>query len=369
MRTLRQIVAGMFALALTACGGGAVSTVPGKPANGAGKPAGSVAFSITIPKSSPASGHRRVDYVSPNTQSIVLQQLDTTPQHNPVGNPLIVNVTANSNGCTNTPGGVTCTTTFPAPAGTFDFSVKTYDQQNGSGNLLSENTLANYTIVAGQANTVAVTLNGVLLSLILPSSISATLSAPQTVLFEPLDPSGATIVGPGTYDNGPLTATGSGITVTPASFTGPGDGTSISVQCLNIGTFMVTFAYQGGSPQTMSVQCSGQPINVTPGSLSFDAVASGPADPTYDQYLSAQDSGPGPITYQWSTVCTPGPGEDPNAQVAIVVNPGGPQAEIRPLNAGTCNVWVQDNYGQQSQPVPIEVHTTVFNVQSKGSRR
>jgi hypothetical protein len=346
---------------MAACSGGGVNGTPQTPSSndsGSGThPTGNVTFTVTIPKAQ-TSQSRRPKYVSPNTQSLVVQQLDTSTNHNPVGNPVIVNVTSTSNGCTTNSNGTTCSVTFGAPAGTFDFSVKAYDQTNGNGNLLSENTLTTYTVIAGQANTISVTLNGVIHSVSAPASISGTLSAPQVLNFTPEDASGATIIGPGTYDNGPLTITEQSgtVTISPSSFNGPGDGTSSTLQCKSPGNYTLEFADASGALGTMTYTCTASPISLNPGSLDFDAVAASQSDNTYDQPVFANDPNPSP-NIAWNLNCTP-------SGTAIVL-PEGSSAAIRPLTVGTCQLMATDQYGAPSQVINIEVHTTTITVQSR----
>jgi hypothetical protein len=297
-------------------------------------------------------------YVSPNTQSVVIQQLDTTSSHNPVGSPETVNVTSTSNGCTTSVSGTTCSITYPAPAGTFDFSVKTYDATNGTGNLLSENTLTTFTVIAGVANTISVTLNGVLASVSTPSGLAGTLSALQGLNFTPKDASGAAIIGPGTYDNGPLTiSVPGGATVSKTSFNGPSDGTSVAVQCTVPGNYTITFADNSGAIGSTALSCVAEPISLAPGSLSFDTVAMSASDSTYDQQVTVSDPNPHP-TENYILSCNP-------AGTANVVAQGPPTTAIRPLTPGTCTLQATDQYGQASQMINIEVHTTTIGIQSE----
>jgi hypothetical protein len=357
---IKRIVATVAMVWLAACAGGGMSGTPQTPAAPAGpgsRPMGTVTFTITIPGTPSQSIYRSPMFVSPNTQSIVIQQLDTSSSHNPVGGPVTVNVTSRSNGCTTVNTTVTCSVTFPAPAGTFDFSVKTYSATNAGGSLLSENTLTTYTVIAGQANTISVTLNGVIASIGAGGSISGTLSAPQTLDFTPADATGAAIVGPGTYDNGPLTiADQSGlVTATPSSFNGPSDGTSSSIQCRQPGNGTLQFADASGNLSTVRYTCTSSAISVAPGSLDFNAVASSSSDGTYDQNVTATDPNPSPAI-TWLLSCTP------SGSVSVVGS--GPTVAIRPLVVGTCTLLAKDQYGAASNTINIVVHATSITIHS-----
>jgi hypothetical protein len=290
---------------------------------------------------------------------VVIQQLDLTSNHNPVGTPEIVNVTSTSNGCTTTSNATTCTLSFAAPAGTFDFSVKTYSATNGGGSLLSENTLSTLTVLVGQDNPITVTLNGVLASVISTASISMKVGTTLPLPFTPQDASGATIIGPGTYDNGPLTIAGApaSITVTPPSFNGPGDGMSANLHCTQPANGSLQFNDSSGTlGGPVSISCTADSIALSAGSMDFSAVAASSSDGTYDQPLTAADPNVGAIL-SWNLNCTP------SGVVSIVG--GGPSVNIRPLNVGTCTLYAGDQYGAKSPTINIEVHTTTITIQSR----
>ncbi|HZZ65036.1 MAG TPA: hypothetical protein VFE17_06045 [Candidatus Baltobacteraceae bacterium] len=356
----------MLAL-LSACGGGG-SGLSGGPPPASNNSGGSTApttvdFSIRIPPASTQTNSRRRMYVSPNTKSVAVQQLDSS---NNVVASQTYNVTSTSNGCTTNSSGTTCTFSFPAPAGTFNFSVKSYSATGGGGSLLSESTLTNVTILKGQANQISVTMNGVLASVGFAAgsqSISATLGAPQTVNFIPQDATGATIIGPGTYDNGPLTISNSAssvATVSPSSFSAPGT-TSASLQCSTAGNGTLTFGDPTGTlpngtgNATVTFTCSAAALTLTPGALDFNTVAANSSDATYDQSVTVTDGNPSPqIT--WNLSC-------PASNVAVVGT--GTKVAIRPLTVGTCSLSASDQYNASSQTITVEVHTTSITINSR----
>lgn len=353
---------------LSACGGGGSGISGGPPpasnnSGGGSTAATTVAFTITIPPASTSTNGRRRMYVSPNTKSVAVQQLDS-------GNSVVAsqtyNVTSGSNGCTTNSSGTTCTFSFPAPAGTFNFSVKSFSATGGGGSLLSESTLTNVTILKGQANQISVTLNGVLASVGFAAgsqSISATLGAPQTVNFIPQDATGATIIGPGTYDNGPLTISNTASTVasiSPNSFSAPGT-TSATLQCSTAGNGTLTFGDPAGTlpngtgTATVTYTCSAAALTLTPGALDFNTVAANASDATYDQSVTLTDGNPSPqIT--WNLSC-------PASNVAVVGT--GTKVAIRPLTVGTCSLSASDQYNASSQTITVEVHTTSITINSR----
>jgi virginiamycin B lyase len=90
---------------------------------------------------------------------------------------------------------------FDAPVGLDTFIIESYDEQNGQGNVLSRAAVTQ-SIVQGQPNVLAVTLNGVVASLQLSlsePSPDAGKPATATIIVSALDPDGNRIVGKGDY--------------------------------------------------------------------------------------------------------------------------------------------------------------------------
>ncbi len=129
----------------------------------------SAVLRIAIPKTSATSATLRAPkYVSPATQSMGV----LVTQH--AGGATVlseaVGLTPTSTGCTSTLTSTQCTLALPLGPGTYDMTLTTYDGVVASGaatgsELSAGQTIA-FTIHAGQANTVAVTLSGI------PASIS-----------------------------------------------------------------------------------------------------------------------------------------------------------------------------------------------------
>lgn len=148
---------GAAALVLSACGGGG-SSAPATPRVAASVSPASVLVTIKIDepaaRTAAQSAKRRPAYLSPATQSITISVDGATP--------VAQNLTPSGGNCATPPFGATpvCTLLASAPAGSDTFTFVTYDGTGGTGNKLSQNTVVQ-TIVAGQANTVAVTLDGV----------------------------------------------------------------------------------------------------------------------------------------------------------------------------------------------------------------
>jgi sugar lactone lactonase YvrE len=208
------------ALGLAGCGGGGGSSLaspvvaPVASANAVAR----ATFTITVPAPDAQTSSRRVKYISPNVQSIIIALIAVNAS--PVTTGVLetaANLTSSNPACSGSP--LTCTFAVPAVVGIDDFTVATYDRPQTStapatpaGNLLSE---ANdiVPIVAGTNAEAPLTLAGVPASLSVTFASDANTTAhvsgsvaggfgivgdqPYTFTFSATDATGATIVGPG----------------------------------------------------------------------------------------------------------------------------------------------------------------------------
>jgi len=205
-------------LLLSACGGGQSSS-------GASVPQGSSTISpalvaVTIKIDAPAATQalrRRPAYLSPATQSITISVNGATP--------VAQNLTPSGGNCSTPSFGATpvCTLVAMAPLGNDTFTFVTYDGTGGTGNALSQNTIAQ-TVVSGQTNTVSITLEGVPVGVVAypyPGQANVTTTAggyallgttPANFLVVATDADGNVIVGPGAPVLG-VTSSSSNMTV------------------------------------------------------------------------------------------------------------------------------------------------------------
>ncbi|HXW76375.1 MAG TPA: hypothetical protein VEJ20_03105, partial [Candidatus Eremiobacteraceae bacterium] len=208
-------------------------------------------FTIEIPKAIPGGKKRRPLYVSPSTQSISISANG--------GTPTVANLTSSSPNCTpateSTP--LTCTVSAAEPIGTDTFTLITYDQTGATGNELSMATVS-ATIVAGQANSVSVALNGII------SSIALSLADPNPPIGEPtaiplavdaMDADGNIIVGPGGYSD----ANGNALTITLAD--SDSTYTSLSTTSVTQPNAGVTVNYNGGQLAEATISASTENIS------------------------------------------------------------------------------------------------------------
>jgi streptogramin lyase len=162
-----------------------------------------VTIRIDVPPAT-SSLKRRPAYLSQGTQSITISVNG--------GTPVAQNLTPAGGNCSTPSFGATpvCTLITSAPVGTDTFTFVTYDQTNGAGNKLSQNTVMQQ-IVAGQLNTVSVTLEGIPVTVLiaaLPNQSNVTQQSattytitgttPAYFLVEALDADADVIVGVGT---------------------------------------------------------------------------------------------------------------------------------------------------------------------------
>lgn len=218
--------------ALAGCGGGGASgpaPVPQSPTN-TSPGLQNVAVSITIPSASStaAAAGRRPLYVSKNTQSASIF-VNNAPQ------PAIVNLAAGSPNCAPVAGdNRACTINVSAPVGTVAFTVSLYASTDGTGAVLSKNSVSQ-TIVAGKANAFNMSLDGVVASIALAlANPNPPTGSPTTTKLSVnfLDASGAAIIGSDPFVN-PIALTDSdtsGVTVLSlASLKTPADAAALTV--------------------------------------------------------------------------------------------------------------------------------------------
>jgi hypothetical protein len=180
-RRVLRAAAGIAIASLAACGSHASGLAPRAPFAQTTQPSAravSVAFRVAIPKGSQAT--RRAQYVSASTQSMSIAVGGATA---------VVNCSS------------TCEGSIDAPVGDDTFTIKLFDAQNATGNLLATGATTQ-TIVADLANAVHVTLGGVAAALRLtlhPASIVPGSAGSAAVTVDALDADGNVIIGPGSY--------------------------------------------------------------------------------------------------------------------------------------------------------------------------
>jgi hypothetical protein len=197
--------------ALAACGGagtypsGPVVNSPGSPGPKQSPPTiVSVKVTVTIPARK--KGYAvRPNYVSVNTQSVVIQLASVNGQPVSGVNPTTINTVARSHSCKVTAGQTVCTQTASGSPGDDAFTVTTYAGTNATGSVLSVGSV--YAKIQGtggdvQINHLSLALEGVIASLQLSLSPNAAklghpTSAAATLIA--YDASGAQIVGPSDY--------------------------------------------------------------------------------------------------------------------------------------------------------------------------
>jgi hypothetical protein len=186
------------------CGGANSALAPTRKAS----ENGTALFRVTIPKKAATSGRSRGPaYVSPATQAITVA----------ISGPTTINETAaltpTSTGCSSTLASTLCTLQVSLAPGSYTATLSTYDgydagTQTATGNVLSTGQNLAFTIVAGQTNSIALSLSGIPAQLIV-SALSALAPATGTntydlvgpaahaFLVQALDADGDIIFGPG----------------------------------------------------------------------------------------------------------------------------------------------------------------------------
>ncbi len=207
---------------------------------------------------------RTPDFLSPATQSVSVS----------IAGPGGVTVGPFVGNCT----GGFCTQTVSAPLGADTFTVALYDTANGAGKLLSSgSTVA--TILAGANSFVNLTFNPVVASATAGLSVPVGAGTPTSVpvVLNALDPSGATIVGPGNYQDAagaPVTLslslsdpTGHSVLVGTKSFSSPPSSTTLPLALSYDGT-PLNFTYPTLTVSENGTVLSSSVITILPNPVS-----------------------------------------------------------------------------------------------------
>lgn len=160
--------------------------------------------SIKIPKRRHRRGHGD-RYVSASTQSIQFKVYNA--KRTTLLQTVSKNLTPTSAGCTTVSSGTTCTFAIGLSPGQISLDVTTFDGTNATGHALSAMVAQPFTLKAGKANHLALTLGGLVASFRITTvnAVQSTYSAstglsiiggqPQSITILPLDADGNTIVG------------------------------------------------------------------------------------------------------------------------------------------------------------------------------
>lgn len=246
-----------------ACSGGGSSTLPSTP-HGTTTPQQhqSVAFTITIPARTTAA--RSPKYISASTQSVSIVETDGSASPSPA---VVQNTTPGSSGCAATSNGTSCTLNVNANVGSDTFLVKTFDQANAAGNVLSSGTVQG-TVVSGQANSFPLTLSGAVASFKLHASDAyPQVGGKATISAQAVDAGGNTIIG--TYDTPiALTAAGSA-TLSASALAGSSDQSTLTLATSQTSSFTVGGA-AGTKTDTLAINPSSGIVYYPVGSGSND---------------------------------------------------------------------------------------------------
>jgi hypothetical protein len=252
------------ACSLTACGGGGNlpnGPVVNSPGNGSGNPTKLVNVKVTVTVPRGSKKQVRPDYVSVNTQSLVIQ-LDSVDGSGVTGvDSTTINTTAHARGCGVGGGSLVCSATASGSPGDDVFAVTTYSGTNATGSVLSVGTVRARVAGGGGnvpiSNTLSLTLDGVIASLKLvlaPNWAKRGTPVKADASLAAFDATGAQIIGPSDF-SGPVALAIEGDTMHAFSLHAKGkSGSSISIVKPISG---ITLAYDGkrqASP--ISVQAS-----------------------------------------------------------------------------------------------------------------
>ena len=210
MNTSRIGIAVLAAFIAACAGGGGLpnGSVVNSPGGGATSPPTRL-VNVNVTVTIPARKNRnrmRSQYVSVNTDSLVIQ-LSSVDGNGVTGvNPTTINTVAHARGCKDDAGATVCSATASGSPGEDVFAVTTYAGTDATGALLSVGAVQAKIAGSGSnvriSNALSLTLDGVIASLQLsvsPNSAERGTPAKAAVTLLAFDASGAQIVGPSDY--------------------------------------------------------------------------------------------------------------------------------------------------------------------------
>jgi hypothetical protein len=187
------------------CAGGSAGSSSATPARSGGSGAQRISVRITVPAAIRAANasKRTPMFVSPSTNGVLVKvyaATDTT--HTTVLGTAAVDVSSGSPACGGTTGTPrTCSVPIPAPAANDTLVFTSYDAPPSGGSFAGAHALGSgsvtQAIAPGQANTVSVTLGGIVstVSLSLPiPNVHGTVASQQRLTVAALDAAGNVIV-------------------------------------------------------------------------------------------------------------------------------------------------------------------------------
>jgi hypothetical protein len=195
---------------LVACGGGGmpVGSVVNSPGGGSTSPPTqlvNVSVTVTVPARNKQKGIRS-QYVSVNTESLVIQLAAVNGNGVTGVNPTTIDTLPRVHGCTVNAGATICRGTASGSPGDDVFAVTAYGGTNATGSLLSVGTAqAKIASNGGNldiTNSLPLSLDGVIASLkvsVSPNSAKRGKAAKAAISLLAFDASGAQIVGPSDY--------------------------------------------------------------------------------------------------------------------------------------------------------------------------
>jgi hypothetical protein len=362
---------------MAACSGGGSGTgtpVP-TPFVPVTTPLQQTSFTFAPPAVGTQSSARRPAYLTNSIQSvkIVLGSVNGSAPPAGITTSVTSNITISSCPCTVPGPGV--------PPGSDQFTVTSYDAQNGGGNVVSTAT-ATYTIVAGVANNNTITLNGVPAQFAfgtMPAATAGTaFASPQAFTLSVKDVDGHAILG--TY--------ATSVTVSDPDTSNAALGTTIAVNggtashsvtsTSSSDTFTLNYGGLAMTPVSISASASGattasaaftptlQPMVYTPGtganptgqeidlyaltgtgsSGSFSVSEAGYSNAPYNMSFSSSLTGCG-------SIATASPPSGTSFTATVVASP----------SAGTCTLSINDGGLHAPLNVTLTYTTSSFGVQ------
>lgn len=207
-RSLHRYLAAIAFVAIAAgCGGGGGSTVPG--ASPTPPATADVAFTIVVPAGSGAARRKKPAALPASAESVTVTLVVAGATS--AAPSVTIDLLANMNDCKASRSNLSCSGSITSPVGQQQFIVSIYNGPSGTGALLSTGSITVQVQPGGVnetiSNQVSLTLNPIVARItvtVTPSQVMLGTAQALTIVVTASDASGAIIIGPGSFANGPI---------------------------------------------------------------------------------------------------------------------------------------------------------------------
>lgn len=309
---LGLVIAALFTAALAAgCGGGGTlpsGSVVNSPGGSNPPPTNLVKVKVTVTVPAQTRKGVRPDYISENTESLVIELSSVDGKGVTGVNPTTINTTPKARDCKVETGATVCSATASGSPGADVFAVTTFSGTSGHGNVLSSGTVQAKIQSGGGgvqiSNQLSLSVGGIIASIKLslsPKSGKRGTPMKSSVDLAAYDASGAEIVGPSEYALAITLAIQGDTAKAFLLHAGSKSGSSLTIVRPTSG---ITLAYDGSKEATtITLQATTDGSGSVGASANFTLHGKTPPPPVGTIYvlnLGAKGTGQGAIVTEYS---------------------------------------------------------------------